>query len=91
MIHGPCGVAKKSAPCSRDGRCSKRFLEAFSALTTNAEDGYLVHRCRDNGRVVNVGGAQMDNRWVVAYNQYLLPKFNAHINVEICRPVSSVR
>ena len=29
MIHGPCGVAKKSAPCSRDGRCSKRFPKAF--------------------------------------------------------------
>ena len=29
MIHGPCGVAKKSAPCSRDGRCSKRLPKAF--------------------------------------------------------------
>ena len=69
MIHGPCGVAKKSAPCSRDGRCSKRFPKAFSAVTTNAEDGYPVYRRRDNGRVVNVGGAQLDNRWVVPHNR----------------------
>ena len=61
MIHGPCGVAKKSAPCSRDGRCSKRFPKAFSAVTTNAEDGYPVYCRRDNGLVVNVGGAQQDN------------------------------
>ena len=91
MIHGPCGVAKKSAPCSRDGRCSKRFTKAFSAITTNAEDGYPVYHRRDNGRVVNVSGAQLDNRWVVPYNPYLLLKFNAHINVEICSTVSAVK
>ena len=51
-----CGVAKKSAPCLRDERCSKRFPKAFSVVTTNAEDGYPVYRRRDNGRVVNVGG-----------------------------------
>ena len=91
MIHGPCGVAKKSAPCLRDGRCSKRFPKAFSAVTTNTEDGYLVYRRRDNGRVVNAGGAQVDNRWVVPYNPCLLLKFNAHINVEICSTVIAVR
>ena len=40
---------------------------------------------------VNVGGAQVDNRWVVPYNPYLLLKFNAHINVEICSTVSAVK
>ena len=91
MIHGPCGVPKKSAPCSRDGRCSKRFPKAFSAVTTNAEDGYPVYRRSDNGRVVNVGRAQLDNRWVVPSNLYFLLKFNAHINVEICSTVSAVK
>ena len=91
MIHGPCGVAKKSAPCSLNGRCSKRFPKAFSAITTNAEDGYPFYCRRDNGRVVNVGGAQLDNRWVVPYNPCLLLKFNAHINVEICGTVSAVK
>ena len=91
MIHGPCGVAKKSAPCLRDERCSKRFPEAFSAVNTNAEDGYPVYRCRDNGRVANVGGAQLDNRWIAPSYPYLLHKFNAHINVEICSTVSAVK
>ena len=88
MVH--VGLRKR-APCSRDGRCSKRFPKAFSAITTNAEDGYPVYCRGDNGRVVNVGGAQLDNRWVVPYNPYLLLKFNAHINVEICSTVSAVK
>ena len=91
MIHGPCGVAKRSALCLRDGRCSKRIPKAFSVVTTNAEDGYPFHRRRDNGRVVNVGGAQLDNRWVLPYNPYLLLKFNAHINIEISSIVSAVK
>ena len=80
---------EKERSCLRDWRCSKRFPKAFSAVTTNAEDGYPVYRRRDNGRVVNVGGAQLDNRRVVPYNPYLLLKFDAHINVEICSTVSA--
>jgi hypothetical protein len=33
----------------------------------------------------------MDNRWVVPYNPYLCLKYNAHINVEICSSVQSVK
>ncbi len=91
MLHGPCGVAQKSTPCFRDGKCSKKFPKAFSAVTTTAEHGYPLYRRGDNGRFVNVGGAKLDNRWVVPYNPYLLLKYNAHINVEICSTVSAVK
>ena len=30
-----------------------------------------------------MGGAKLNNRWIVPYNPNLLLKFNAHINVEI--------
>ena len=33
----------------------------------------------------------MDNTWVVPYNPYLLLKYNAHINVELCSTVKSVK
>ena len=33
----------------------------------------------------------MDNSWVVPYNRFLLLKYNAHINVELCSTVKSVK
>ena len=33
----------------------------------------------------------MDNSWVVPYNPFLLLKYNAHINVELCSTVKSVK
>ena len=45
----------------------------------------------DNSRSVEVGGCLLDNRWVVPYNHFLLLKYNAHTNVEICTTVSAVK
>ena len=45
----------------------------------------------DNSRCVEVGGCLLDNRWVVPYNSFLLLKYNANINVEICTAVSAVK
>ena len=39
------------------------------------------------GRVV----FEFDDTWVVPYNPYLLYKYDAHINVEICNSVMSVK
>ena len=91
MIHGPCGLAKKIAPCMRDGNCSKKYTKEFSSITTTANDGYPIYRRMDNNRSVEVGGCLLDNRWVVPYNPFLLLKYNAHINVEICTTVSAVK
>ena len=91
MIYGPCGLAKKIAPCMRDGRCSKKYPKEFSSITTTANDGYPIYRRMDNSRSVEVGGCLLDNRWVVPYNPFLLLKYNAHINVEICTTVSVVK
>ena len=37
------------------------------------------------------GQYDLDNRWVVPYNRYLLLKYNGHINVEICSSLMSVK
>ena len=89
MIHGPCGLSNKSAACMRDGNCSKRSPKEFSCVSSTANDGYPNYRRKDNGRSVQVGKAVLNNRWVVPYNPFLLLKYNAHINVEICTTVSS--
>ena len=33
----------------------------------------------------------MDNRWIIPYSPYLTAKYCAHINVEICASVKSVK
>ena len=90
MMHGPCCVAKMSAPFPMDGKSSKKYTKTFSAITT-AENGYPMYRRRDDDRAVNVAVVKLDNRWVVPYNPFLLLKFNAHIKMETCSTVSSVK
>ena len=90
MIHGPCDIAKKAAVCMRGGSCSKQLPKKFTT-TSSTKDGYQLYRRRDDSRTVEVGGIKLDNRWVVPYNPYLLLKYNAHINVEICSTVSAVK
>lgn len=43
------------------------------------------------GFTFNVNGVSIDNRWVVPYNPVLLRTFNAHINVEYCNSVNSIK
>ena len=50
MIHGPCGLLKSSAPCMRNGSCSKHFPKRFSHITTSTKDGYPLYRRRENLR-----------------------------------------
>jgi len=38
-----------------------------------------------------VRGHRVGNEFVVAYNPYLLAKYDAHINVEVCSTVKSVK
>ena len=33
----------------------------------------------------------IDNRWVVPYNAYLLKRFNCHINVEMCASIKAIK
>ncbi|KAF5479505.1 hypothetical protein F2P56_000317, partial [Juglans regia] len=40
---------------------------------------------------VKVRGKDLDNRWVVPHNPYLLAKFDCHLNVEICSTIKAVK
>jgi hypothetical protein len=40
---------------------------------------------RNNGRII------VDNHWAVPHNLFLVAKFNAHINVEICNQIDSIK
>jgi hypothetical protein len=56
-----------------------------------AKDSYPFCRRRDNGQVVEVRNAKLDNRWVIPFNPSLLMLYNCHINVEICSSIKAVK
>ncbi|KAL7084236.1 hypothetical protein ACP275_14G212700 [Erythranthe tilingii] len=91
MIHGPCGVFNPTALCMEDGKCTRHFPKKFNDRTSNDKDGYLLYKRRDNGRVVRKGKNDVDNRFVVAYNPYLMKRYKAHINVEWCNQSRSIK
>ncbi|XP_061348566.1 uncharacterized protein LOC133293951 [Gastrolobium bilobum] len=82
MIHGPCGPENYKSPCMKDGRCSKKFPKNFCSRTLIDDDGFSHYKRRNDGRVVNKNGVELDNCYVVPYNAHLLLKYQAHINVE---------
>ncbi|GBM82113.1 hypothetical protein AVEN_16189-1 [Araneus ventricosus] len=90
MVHGPCGIINPNAPCMKDGECSKQFPKAFREETEENVNGYPVYkrRCIEP---VRVGKHYIDNRWIVPYNPWLSKEYNAHINVEVCACVKSVK
>ena len=91
MIHGPCGTLNQSSICIENGECTKKFPKQFCENTQASVDGYPQYRRRNNGRTATVCGLEVDNRWVVPYNPYLTQKFNAHINLEACMSIKSVK
>ena len=85
MIHGPCGIHNPNAQCMNNGKCTKRFPKDFQEETQINDNGYPSYKRPHNGRTITkkVGNTfvELDNRWVVPYNAYLLKKYNCHINV----------
>ena len=100
MIHGPCGVEDPASPCMKDGKCGANFPKEFCPTLLNV-DGFPRYRRRELPLVpikrksktepFNFQEFQLDNRNLVPYNKNLLLIFNAHINVEICTSVKSVK
>jgi len=91
MMHGPCGIDFPNCPCMRDNCCTKNFPKQFSNETRMGEDSYPIYKRPQNAARVTKQGVELDNRWVVPYNMYLLLKYNAHINVEICASIKSIK
>lgn len=101
MVHGPCGIDNPDAPCMvsrREGQpktCSKKFPKLFTEETTVGADGYPIYRRRNNGRsfIKQYKGrdVEFDNRWVVPYCPYLSRRYAAHINIEVCASVRSIK
>ena len=95
-IHGPCGkYINKDSPCMNGDVCTKSFPKDFVAPTDINTNGYPIYRRKNTGSTVTLKRGnkeyQVDNRWTVPYNRYLLLKFDCHINVEFCASITSVK
>ena len=91
MIHGPCGVLNPNCVFMVDGTCTKGYPKQFSDVTIENVNGYPCYRRRDDGRTIVIGQREVDDRWIVPYNPWLSKKYDAHINVEICSSVKSIK
>ncbi|AQK75317.1 hypothetical protein ZEAMMB73_Zm00001d018231 [Zea mays] len=92
MMHGPCGSLNPNCPCTKGhASCKNHYSRPFSDTTLQGKDSYPIYRRRDDGRKEKVRGCELDNRWVVPYNPYLLRLFNCHINVEACGSIKAVK
>jgi hypothetical protein len=83
MMHGPCGATFPNAPCMEEGKCKNQYPRKFQSETMTNVNEYPIYRCRDTGHTDLVHGIELDNRWVVPHNVYLLTKYDAHINVDL--------
>jgi hypothetical protein len=63
--------------------------------TITENDDYPLYRRRslaDNGRsTIFFQDIEIDNRWIVPYSPILSKTFKAHINVESCYSVKSIK
>jgi hypothetical protein len=91
MIHGPCGAAFPIAPCMEDGKCTKKYPRKFQFEMVTDVNEYPIYQRRNIGHTVLVHGIELDNRWVVPHNVYLLTKYDAHINVEVYNNIRAVK
>ncbi|UYV67664.1 hypothetical protein LAZ67_5001520 [Cordylochernes scorpioides] len=98
MIHGPCGAQNPHSPCIKDGKCTKKYPRDLVHDTQTGGDGYPLYRRRkpeDGGHTATIKlnhvGFEVDNRWIVPYSPLLSKAFDAHINVEYCNSVKSIK
>ena len=100
MIHSPCGAINLNAPCMKDGKCTKRYPRQLLRDTETGDDEYPLYRRRspEDGGIkakLKIGKSiqeiEIDNKWVVPYCPLLSRIFQAHINVEYCNSVKSIK
>uniref|UniRef100_A0AC35TYB3 Helitron_like_N domain-containing protein n=1 Tax=Rhabditophanes sp. KR3021 TaxID=114890 RepID=A0AC35TYB3_9BILA len=81
-VHGPCGDLNPKSLCMVNDICSKKYPKQFNDTTIIDTNGYAIYKRPNNNRFVMKNGQQLDNRWIVPYNPYLLKRFHCHNNVE---------
>ena len=85
--------------CLKKGACKSGFPRELTNYTKSEEDGYPVYKRRgpkEGGYTGTIWTSKnqskvINNAWVVPYNPYLLEKYQAHINVEVCSSIMAIK
>nr|GFA08156.1 hypothetical protein [Tanacetum cinerariifolium] len=91
MMHGPCDADNPSCPCTIEYKCTKKFPKQFNETTMIDDSGYALYKRRNDGNIIKKSGTDLHNGYVVPYNPRLLRLYQAHINVEWCNQVGSIK
>nr|GEX09990.1 uncharacterized protein [Tanacetum cinerariifolium] len=91
MMHGPCGADNPSCPCTIEYKCTKKFPRQFNETIVIDDSGYALYKRRHDGNIIKKSGTDFHNGYVVPYNPGLLRRYQAHINVEWCNQVGSIK
>ncbi|XP_074299755.1 uncharacterized protein LOC141630914 [Silene latifolia] len=95
MMHGPCGKLNPACSCMKHanspGCCKYEYPKSYTSDTTVNGAGYPEYRRRNTGEKVLIRDHELDNRWVIPYNPYLLALFDCHLNVEVCSTMHAVK
>lgn len=89
MIHRPCNVTKQQC-LSSDNKCTKRFPKGLTDVTVINEETYPTYRRRNRFKT-KWQNLEVGDEFVVPYNSFLLIKYDAHINVEICSYFTAIK
>lgn len=102
MVHGPCGDLNPQCPCMHSnpksrGKCCKGFPFPYCEETQVETNGYPQYKRPEGGPKFTAIKRNdkfyndIDSRWIVPYNPYLLRKYKCHFNVQTACSIKSVK
>ncbi|RCV06619.1 hypothetical protein SETIT_1G177200v2 [Setaria italica] len=74
IVFGPIDAILYSIEFQKRGKCSKKFPKEFQEETKFDDNGFTIYRRRDTRIYVYRENHNIDNKWVVPHNMFLLKK-----------------
>nr|GEY67310.1 ATP-dependent DNA helicase RRM3-like [Tanacetum cinerariifolium] len=87
----PLRCWQSKLPLTVNYKCTKKFPKQFNDSTVIDDSGYAIYKRRNDGSTIKKSGTDLHNGYVVSFNPTLLRRYQAHINVEYCNQVGSIK
>lgn len=89
MIHGRSLSIQTFHAWSKGGY-HKYYPEQFCDVSTLMKM-VVIYRRRNDDRVANINGYEVDNKWVLPHNHDLTARYDCHINLEWCALTRTIK